>query len=667
MRAVIRFFKNLCPAPFQGALVISFTLVAAVAIGLGTWVISDTINSYLSKAMDERVARDIRLAETFYSTRLDEISGVAGQLALSPAVIENIAAARSGDESALQTMRAELSNRMHGLSAGNHFIAILDADGKILTGYQVKTGATRSPVSAGSNWADFPILRQSLFERKQIAATEVIPVEFLEQVGLAEQARILLIDTPRAAPHPFDPREGSAALALVSVAPILDAEGQTIGIAMAFHMFNNDFTLVDQIKTAAQVDSATIFLGDLRVSTNVMTADGKRATGTRIAEDVGQVVLRDGREYIGPAFVINENYLTRYEPIRDHTGQVVGILYAGARQALFLRLLTTFNQRIALVAAATILMTFMLATPVARYITRPLKELRELVQASQSVTQGDLAARVSVRAGGEVGLLEKSFNTMLDTLQTTQDQLLHKEKLASLGQLAAGVAHELNNPLGTILLYSESMTTECAEDDPRRADLKMIVSETKRCKRIVADLLNFARHQQVMAQPTDVNEILRELSELSPRYIKTVSIAVVTELDPRLPMIEADAAQLRQVFRNLMINAVEAMPEGGRLTVCTRPGPRGMITVEIQDTGVGIPPENLAKLFTPFFTTKPVGKGTGLGLAITYGIIKMHRGQVNAQSQIGKGTTFTVTLPIQLPAPEIAAAPSQNTIEGLIG
>ena len=179
--------------------------------------------------------------------------------------------------------------------------------------------------------------------------------------------------------------------------------------------------------------------------------------------------------------------------------------------------------------------------------------------------------------------------------------------------------------------------------------------------------------QQVMAQPTDVNEILREISELSPRYIKSVSIPIVTELDPRLPLIEADAAQLRQVFRNLMINAVEAMPEGGRLTVRTRSGPRGMITVEIQDTGAGIPPENLAKLFTPFFTTKPVGKGTGLGLAISYGIIKMHRGQVNVQSQIGKGATFTVTLPIQLPAPEIAAAPSQNNTDrvgaaqGLIG
>lgn len=667
MHAVIRFFKNLYPAPFHAALVISFTLVAAVAFGIGTWVISYTINSYLSEAMDERVARDIRLAETFYSTRLDEISGVAGQLALAPAVIENITAARHGNESALQTMRAELSSRIPGLSSGNHFIAILDAEGKILTGCQAETGGTWSPVNAGSNWANLPIVRQSLLERNQIAATEVIPVEFLEQVGLAEQARILLIDTPRASPLPFDPREGTAALALVSVAPILDAEGQTIGIAMAFHMFNNDFTLVDQIKTTAQVDSVTIFLGDLRVSTNIMTAAGERAIGTRLAETVGQVVLRDGREYVGPAFVVNENYITRYEPIRDHTGQVVGILYAGARQALFLRLLTTFNQRIALVAAATILMTFLLASPVARAITRPLKELRELVQASQLVTQGDLTARVSVRAGGEVGQLENSFNTMLDTLQATQDQLMHKEKLASLGQLAAGVAHELNNPLGTILLYSESMTNECAEDDPRRADLKMIVSETKRCKRIVADLLNFARHQQVMAQPTDVNEILREISELSPRYIKTVNIPIVTELDPRLPLIEADAAQLRQVFRNLMINAVEAMPEGGRLTVRTRPGPRGMITVEIQDTGAGIPPENLAKLFTPFFTTKPVGKGTGLGLAISYGIIKMHRGQVNVQSQIGKGATFTVTLPIQLPAPEIAAAPSQNNTEGLIG
>jgi two-component system NtrC family sensor kinase len=461
-------------------------------------------------------------------------------------------------------------------------------------------------------------------------------------------ARIALIDTPKAAPALFDPREGTAGLALVSVSPVVNAGGQAIGAVLAFYLINNDFALVDQIKNVAGIDTVTIFFGDLRVSTNVMTPDGKRALGTRMSNEVRRVVLEQCCTFAGPAFVVDQNYVTRYEPLRDHANNVVGSLYVGAQQSSFFRLINTFNQRIALVAVATMLFTFVLAVPVSRVITRPLKELRELVGASQRVAQGDLTARAPVRAGGEVGLVARSFNAMLDTLQTTQDQLVHTEKLASLGQLAAGVAHELNNPLGTILLYSDILLRERPEHDPHYADLKMIVSETKRCKRIVGDLLNFARQQQVTAQPTNVHELIRELIDLAPRRVKTVTVNFVTEFDPNLPTIDADTAQLRQVFLNLMTNAVEAMPQGGTLTVRTRTAPPGMITVEIQDTGVGIAPENLSKLFTPFFTTKPIGKGTGLGLAIVYGIIKMHRGQINAKSQPGQGTTFILTLPVRL-------------------
>jgi two-component system NtrC family sensor kinase len=185
----------------------------------------------------------------------------------------------------------------------------------------------------------------------------------------------------------------------------------------------------------------------------------------------------------------------------------------------------------------------------------------------------------------------------------------------------------------------------------------VIVSETKRCKRIVSDLLNFSRQHQVVIQPTDVNALLQELIDLAPRRIKTVTLPFVSDFDAHLPVIEADPPQLHQVFLNLMTNAVEAMPQGGTLTIRTRSGPAGMVTVEIQDTGMGIPHEDLGKLFTPFFTTKPIGKGTGLGLAIAYGIIKMHRGQISVHSQVGQGTTFTVNLPIKLPTAETAPAP----------
>jgi two-component system NtrC family sensor kinase len=154
-----------------------------------------------------------------------------------------------------------------------------------------------------------------------------------------------------------------------------------------------------------------------------------------------------------------------------------------------------------------------------------------------------------------------------------------------------------------------------------------------------------------MAQDTDVNQLLQELAEEAKRQETYQQITIESALAEDLPTIQADPLQLRQVFLNLMSNAAEAMPEGGVLTLRTRQGPmEGFITIEVQDTGAGIREENMSKLFTPFFTTKPIGQGTGLGLAIIYGIVKMHRGQISVQSQEGKGTTFSVVLAEQLPA-----------------
>jgi signal transduction histidine kinase len=246
-----------------------------------------------------------------------------------------------------------------------------------------------------------------------------------------------------------------------------------------------------------------------------------------------------------------------------------------------------------------------------------------------------MSVRVPVRAGGEVGLLTRSFNVMLDNLQTAQDQLIQSEKLASLGQLAAGVAHELNNPLGTILLYSDILLKDVGPDSPYRADLEVIVNETKR--RRMCRPARFARQNQVVAQPMDLNALIQNVVDMSRKQYERKSIQILLDLDPELPSITADQAQLQQVIVNLIENARDAMPAGGTVSIRTFRGPYGMVTIELSDTGMGIAPENLSKLFTPFFTTKPIGVGTGLGLAIIYGIIKLHRGQINVHSDSGQG------------------------------
>jgi len=644
----IRFFKQLFPAPFQFTLVVAFSLVAALSFGVGAWVISKTIDQYLVTSMTERVSRDMRLAQAFYADHLKWIEDTSARLTNDTRVLGFFQTESTAERETASDFQADLSIQMRGLvDQGNHVVVIVDREGKVKAAVLVETANVIILEHDTRYSFALPIVQKAIQEREIFSATEIIPEEALLSIRLAEKARIPILDTPRAAPQPYDPREGSAGLALVSVAP-LHQKGQTFGAVVVFHLINNDFTLVDRIKTVAGVDTVTIFLGDQRVSTNVLTEQGKRAIGTRLSAEVGEVVLYKGESFVGPAFVVNQNYITRYDPIYDHQGNIIGILYVGASQERFLRLLTAFNRQVALIALASILITIVLAIPVSGYITRPLGELRKLVQTSQKVSQGDLSARAPVNVGGEVGLVASSFNTMLDTLQSTQDKLIQSEKLASLGQLAAGVAHELNNPLATILLYADILRRESALDLQHQTDLETIINETLRCKQIVSGLLNFARQTQVNAQPTSVNDLIQELIEIEKRHTRYEKIVFNLELEAALPLAELDAAQFREVLLNLIHNAADAMPDGGKITIRTAAKPDDMIAVEVQDEGKGIPPEHLSKLFTPFFTTKPVGKGTGLGLAIIYGIVKMHRGQINVQSEVGRGTTFTISLPIKL-------------------
>lgn len=233
-------------------------------------------------------------------------------------------------------------------------------------------------------------------------------------------------------------------------------------------------------------------------------------------------------------------------------------------------------------------------------------------------------------------------------LSNTQEQLKIAEKLASIGQLAAGVAHELNNPLGTILLYSSMMKKDIEKifnNDQAVEDIELIVEEAKRCKNIVSNLLDFARQGKLHLKEFDLSELLHDLIRLSSQNPASRNIIFTSNLNGKC-LIKGDEDQLRQVFLNIINNACDAMQdvEEKELKVSLINNDNEAV-IEFEDTGKGIPPENYGKVFTPFFTTKSIGKGTGLGLAISYGIIKMHRGSINFTSEVNKGTKFIVKLP----------------------
>jgi PAS domain S-box-containing protein len=231
-------------------------------------------------------------------------------------------------------------------------------------------------------------------------------------------------------------------------------------------------------------------------------------------------------------------------------------------------------------------------------------------------------------------------------LQQTHLQLVSSEKMASLGKLAAGIAHEINNPLGGILIYSSLMIEDLPEEDSKRGDLARIVQEASRCKDIVKSLLEFARQTEPKMEPTDINRAITDGLFFLENQALFHNVHIVKKLDPFLPFIRGNASQLKQVLINIIVNAAEAMHGNGTLTITSYLSEdRKSVFLEFTDTGEGIAEENLTRIFDPFFTTKAIGKGTGLGLSTSYGIVESHGGKIRVRSKVGEGTTFTIELP----------------------
>lgn len=252
-------------------------------------------------------------------------------------------------------------------------------------------------------------------------------------------------------------------------------------------------------------------------------------------------------------------------------------------------------------------------------------------------------------------------------LMETHLQLANSEKLASLGKLAAGIAHEINNPLGGILIYASLLIEDLPEDDPARQDLTRIVQEAGRCREIVKSLLEFARQSEPKMEPVDINGAITDGLFFLENQALFHNIRIVKNLDPALPFARGNSSQLKQVFMNITVNAAEAMHGGGTLTISTSfSSERKNITIEFADTGEGIAEENLSRIFDPFFTTKDVGKGTGLGLSTAYGIIEGHGSKIDVQSKIGEGTIFTIELDIYPETQTIVENRSVMT-KGIIG
>ncbi|MCJ7824203.1 MAG: ATP-binding protein, partial [Anaerolineales bacterium] len=334
---------------------------------------------------------------------------------------------------------------------------------------------------------------------------------------------------------------------------------------------------------------------------------------------------------------------------------IIGILYVGILEQRYVDIeRETLLAFLAITLMGT-LGSMMLSYLLSKRISVPISKL---AVASQEIAGGNLEAAVEVTSKDELGDLAETFNVMASSLKQrdellmefTKSKIMESERLALIGQLAANVAHELNNPLQGIVTYSHLLLEKMPDDgsDKDSASIKRIVTQANRCRDIIRGLLDFSRQRKPDTTVCNINSVIQECVTFVENQATFQNIEFVERFETDLPMVVVDPSQMQQVFLNLIINAAEAMEEGGKLTLFTSSNTtENSIEISITDTGYGIPEEYLDKLFDPFFTTKEVGHGTGLGLAISYGIIKEHGGEISVESKVGEGSNFLIRLPLE--------------------
>jgi signal transduction histidine kinase len=293
-----------------------------------------------------------------------------------------------------------------------------------------------------------------------------------------------------------------------------------------------------------------------------------------------------------------------------------------------------------------------------RRVTRPLEKLTD---ATRQVAKGSFDIKLDIASRDEIGTLAGSFNQMAGelqhreaALQAAQSQLIQSEKMAAFGQIGAGIAHEVKNPLAGILGCAQIALMDVPEGTPLHKNMKLIEKETQRCKTIIENLMKFARQEKTQLEPTDVNRVVEDAVAIVNHQMELNRVKLVKELAADLPMGHASGNQLQQVLMNLFVNAQQAMGgKPGQVKVTTRADGDGKLKIVVKDDGPGIPKEIQSKLFDPFFTTKPAGQGTGLGLSVSFGIVKDHGGDIVVASEPGQGATFIITLPALPPAAQV--------------
>ena len=550
---------------------------------------------------------------------------------------------------------------------------------------------------------------------------EIIPFDVWQADGLLRSSQVVfpLIDTPRAAPTERSAED--RAMVIRSVQSVRNTNGKRIALLEGGRLLNRDFAFVDNIRdlvygpgslAPGSIGTVTVFLDDVRITTNVPSTDATRALGTRVSEEVRDTVLNEGNLWTDRAFVVNDWYISAYEPIIDVHGERVGMLYAGYLEAPFRNELYKAIAVLSGLVLVGSLFAILVASLGARSLYRPIEKLISVVRAT---ADGKHRRVGSIKSVDEIGELVAQFDKMLDTLEDQRDKIEHDahaledkvqsrtaelsqqnqrltdsltllqqtrqqleaaEKLAALGELTAGVAHEINNPTAVILGNMDILISEMGDN---RADVQteidLIIQQVYRIRSITHRLVQYSRSESEQLSPVakavSLPQVVSDTVNLLRHDFVDDSVGI-TESHRCEQLASIDQHELQQVLVNLVRNAVEAVAwnkEPGQVSIETLDVDEQHVSIVVSDNGCGIDSSHTARLFDPFFT---YGKesGAGLGLSVSYGIVRRYGGRIDVSSNLGVGSIFTVVLPAatnnELEAVSGSAAEAKDSFDSVL-
>jgi two-component system NtrC family sensor kinase len=619
-----------------------------------------------------KVNTDLTVADDIFGRIREDYLNRLGRLAESYAFRTAIDANNAG---AIQQQLSELK-----ASTRSTYLHVIDISGNRL--YEENpTGRSRSSSSLLTAAQGIPIVGVEIFSAKDLAT---------EDSFLARNNELLLLETPRA--RPTERTLEDRGMMIRAIYPIKLASGKIVALLDGGILLNGNFDFVDTIRDLVygpgnllkgSIGTVTVFLDDVRITTNVPLRPGERALGTRVSDEVRSRVLDQGEVWIDRAFVVNDWYISAYEPILDENGKRVGMLYTGYLEAPYRTSLWQALAVLVLMFVILMLLSSIVAIRGAKSIFKPLESMTKVVQATRS---GEAQRIGQVASQDEIGELAREFDVMLDLLEErsrqvrdwadqledkvaertaelqrknadllrtirvlheTRQQLVVAEKLAALGELTAGVAHEINNPTQVMLGNLDVIMAELGSAlEPVQSEVELIIQQIYRIQEIINNLLQYARPNEFAGYLTevDINALVDDTLRLVQHMRKEANFSIQMDLRASY-RIKINQQELQQVLVNLIVNAIHAVQErNGNILIMSHDWEERGVMICVKDDGVGMNEEQLGRIFNPFYSTKGQGEGSGLGLSVSYGLIRRYGGNISVKSTPGEGAEFTIWL-----------------------